>query len=177
MTQTVWLLDVDGVLNANKPGWGGPPRKVTVAGFVIRWAPALIDRIRALHRGGTVEVRWSSTRCGEPADLAVLARLLRLDLEVVFGDRSQSKTWAEKKADAALAVLADGHRLIWTGDDEAGIARDFYPELAEAERDGRALLIAPRSSRGLQPEHLDAVEAFAAAPQPDAAGASTIDAG
>jgi hypothetical protein len=168
MTQTVWLLDIDGVLNANKPGWGGPPRRTNVAGFVIRWAPPLIDRIRALHRGSTVEVRWSSTWCGEPADLAVLARLLRLDLEPAFGDRDESKTWAAMKAEAAVAVLAEGHRLVWTDDDEVGIAQDFYPEFAEAERDGRALLIAPRSNRGLQPDHMEAIEAFGANLEPAA---------
>ena len=34
----VWLLDVDGVLNVTKPGWGGPPRQgeVTYAGVKSR---------------------------------------------------------------------------------------------------------------------------------------------
>src|SRR5690348_3934124 len=42
----VWLLDVDGVLNANRPGWGGPPRGGNAQSggdlFRIRWAPALV---------------------------------------------------------------------------------------------------------------------------------------
>lgn len=37
------------------------------------------------------------------------------------------------------------------------------PEVAEAERAGRVLLVRPRSSRGLRPEHLVEIEAFARA--------------
>jgi hypothetical protein len=63
------------------------------------------------------------------------------------------------KHSAAEAVLADGRPLIWT-DDEAlpapGPGRDRLLV------DGRALLIAPRSHRGLQPEDLDEIEAFVA---------------
>ncbi|GAB7036225.1 MULTISPECIES: hypothetical protein [Catenuloplanes] len=53
-----------------------------------------------------------------------------------------------------------GRRLIWT-DDEAlpppGAARDALTA------DGRAMLVAPDSRRGLQPADLDAIEAFAGA--------------
>ncbi|PPK93489.1 hypothetical protein CLV92_110117 [Kineococcus xinjiangensis] len=42
--RTVWLLDVDGVLNASRPGWSAPPRirSAYSGGFEyrIRWAPA-----------------------------------------------------------------------------------------------------------------------------------------
>lgn len=166
MTAPVWLLDIDGVLNANKPGWGAAPRKTFCAGFTIRWAPALLDRIREVHRSGAVEIRWCSTWCGYPDQLAALARAFRLDLASSFGDRPMSKTWAELKAEAALAVLAAGRRLIWTDDDEIGAARRMFPELAAAEADGRALLIAPRANRGLQAEHLDLIMEFAAAAEP-----------
>lgn len=63
----VWLLDVDGVINASRPGWGAAPHHgtATAAGmsFRIRWAPALAKRIRALHESGRVEIRWCSTWC------------------------------------------------------------------------------------------------------------------
>lgn len=158
----VWLLDVDGVLNASKPGWGGPPRKTSVAGLTIRWAPPLVARICALHDAGAVEVRWSTTWCGYPDQLADLGALFRLDLESAFGDRPMSKTWADLKVEAALSVLAEGRRLVWTDDDEVDAARRLFPELAAAEAAGIALLIAPRSNRGLQPEDLDLIETFAA---------------
>ncbi|HYY11923.1 MAG TPA: hypothetical protein VE781_13375 [Kineosporiaceae bacterium] len=59
------------------------------------------------------------------------------------------------KRAAAERTLAEGRRLVWTDDDaipEAWLARE---DLA-----GRALLVAPRPGRGLQPEHLDLIEAF-----------------
>lgn len=108
----VWLLDVDGVLNASKPGWGGPPRKTNVAGLTIRWAPPLVARIRTLHASGVVEVRWSTTWCGYPDQLADLGTLFHLDLESAFGDRPMSKTWADLKVEAAMGVLTEGRRLV-----------------------------------------------------------------
>jgi hypothetical protein len=157
----IWLLDIDGVINANKPGWHAPPRRIRCAGFTIRWAPALITRIRELHRVGNHEIRWASTWCGYPEQLDELSRHLGLQFERAFTDRGMSKTWAEMKAEAAVAVLAEGRRLIWTDDDEVPIAPGFYASIAEAERDGRALLIAPRSNRGLQPSDLDRIAEFA----------------
>jgi hypothetical protein len=161
----VWLLDVDGVVNTNRPGWGGPPRRTLVwsgadqTSYQLRWAPKLIDRIRAVHRDGVAEVRWCTTWCLE-ADrlerlwgLPPLARALDTDPMPRGAD-----CWPLKLA-AARAVLAAGQRLIWT-DDEAlpppGVERE------ELTADGQALLIAPRSNRGLQPEDLDHIERFAA---------------
>ncbi len=61
----VWLLDVDGVINVPRPGWNAAPRSGNACSagtaFRIRWAPALLDRIRALHHTGSVEIRWCST--------------------------------------------------------------------------------------------------------------------
>lgn len=63
----MWLLDVDGVLNATRPGWGSPPRRVSVyadgGDWPMRWAPAIIDRLRGLHQDGAVELRWCGTWC------------------------------------------------------------------------------------------------------------------
>jgi hypothetical protein len=158
----IWLLDIDGVINTLKPGWGAAPRKTSCAGFVIRWAPELVTRICSLHHSGAVDIRWSSTWCGYPDQLAALQRTFGLTLDAAFSDRPMSKTWGDLKAEAALAVLTEGRRLVWTDDDEIGAARRLFPALAAAEADGQALLIAPCSNRGLQPEHLDLIEAFAA---------------
>lgn len=63
----VWLLDVDGVLNASRPGWGGPGRaaQVTVDGcsLRLRWEPKTIACVRTLHLGAIVEVQWCTTWC------------------------------------------------------------------------------------------------------------------
>jgi hypothetical protein len=158
----VWMLDVDGVLNVFQPSWGVELTRVKV-GFPIRYAQPLIDRIRSFHTSGVAEVRWSTTWCGWPDQLDELGRVLNLDLPRAFGDRPMSKTWGDLKVEAALAVLAEGRRLIWTDDGEVKAGRRLFPALARAEAAGQALLIAPESELGLQPEHLDLIEAFAAA--------------
>lgn len=162
MEPPIWMLDVDGVINAfGKPGWGEAPRKRIIAGFVIRWAPKLIVRMKQLQAAGLIEIRWSTTWCGSRWELGMLAMTLGLDCAPAFADRPPHKTWGDMKAEAALDALGSGRRLVWTDDDEVGGARGLFPQFEEAEKDGRALLIAPRSNRGLQPEHLDQIEEFA----------------
>jgi hypothetical protein len=158
----VWLLDVDGVINASKPGWGGPPRTGRCWSnsdnyeYTMRWAPPLIERIRRLHKTGTVELRWCTTWC---ADATALERLWMLPpLERAFPDPLREGAASVAKLAAARRVLADGRRLIWTDDTEVPQGGDVHDELTAS---GRALLIRPRGSIGLQPEHLDRIEAFA----------------
>lgn len=163
MDRPIWLLDVDGVINGHPRlcGWDRPPRRLK-AGFPVYYEPRLIDRIRAVHATGLAEVRWSTTWCGYPAELAQLEDQLDLHLERAFGGRPSTKTWADLKLQAAVDVLEQGRRLIWTDDDDADVAPQFSAVVADAEQAGRALLIAPQSELGLRLEHLDAIEAFAA---------------
>jgi hypothetical protein len=160
----VWLLDVDGVVNTTRPGWGAAPHRSLVwssadnTSYVLRWAPLLIDRIRTLVLTGRVEVRWCTTWCPEAERLEALWHLpgLRRALDADPMPRG-AQCWPLKLA-AAWDVLAEGRRLIWT-DDEAlpppGEDRD------ELTAEGRALLIAPRPNRGLQPADLHLIEKFA----------------
>ena len=160
----VWLLDVDGVINTTRPGWGGPPRRSTVwssadnTSYVLRWAPPLIDRIRALHGSGTLEVRWCTTWCPEAERLEDLWGLPELARSLHADPMPRGAECWPLKLDAAWSVLAEGRRLIWT-DDEA--LPPPGPERDELTTDNRALLIAPRPARGLQPEDLDHIERFA----------------
>ncbi|WP_344863463.1 HAD domain-containing protein [Planomonospora alba] len=165
----MWLLDVDGVINASRPGWGGPPRSGTAYSgsdaYRMRWAPTLLDRIRALHRAGGVEIRWCSTWC---ADADQLERLLALPrLARAWSGHLSAGAAAAAKLAAARDVLARGRRLIWTDDVEVPASGPVHDELTKG---GRALLIAPSPSRGLQPEHMDAIEAFISAPAADGPG-------
>ncbi len=162
MEPPVWMLDVDGVVNAfGEPGWAEPSRRIIISGSAVRWAPQLIARMRALQAAKLVEIRWSTTWCGDVWDLGLLAMTLELNCTPAFSYRPPHKTWGDLKAEAALDVLAAGRRLIWTDDCEVGGARWLFPQFEEAEQDGRALLIEPRPDRGLQPEDLDKIEAFA----------------
>lgn len=157
----VWLLDVDGVLNVANPGWSAAPYRAQVWSttanreFRIRWAPALLKRVKALHRSGAVEIRWCTTWCGDTTELERALGLPAFEpcwTEYVNGHGS-----AVAKLAAARKVLADGRRLIWTDDDEVPTSGPLFDELMA---DGRTLLIRPDERHGLQPRHLDEIERF-----------------
>ncbi|WP_432842085.1 hypothetical protein [Dactylosporangium sp. CA-092794] len=152
----VWLLDVDGVINVERPGWGGAPRngRAVAEGieWPMRWAPALRARIRRLHRDRIVEVRWCSTWCAWPGELE---RVFRLRFARAFGVVPDASA---AKLAAARAVLAGGRRLVWTDDAEVPEQGAVFEELTAH---GRGLLIRPDEECGLLPVHLDEIAAFA----------------
>lgn len=153
----VWLLDVDGVINVRRPGWGGPPHtgRANAMGVVwpMRWAPALVRRIGWMHRTGLVEVRWCTTWCAYPGEVD---RVFRLPgIARAFGDVPDPT--AAKLASVAR-VVEGGRRLVWTDDDVVPEPGPLYDALTAG---GRALLIRPDPRRGLNREHLRAIERFA----------------
>ena len=158
--KTIWLLDVDGVINANKPGWSAAPHRANAycngISWPLRWAPALLDNIRAVRASGLVEIVWCTTWCSDTDQLERLWRLPALDrawTHEVTGEEAEPL-----KRAAAQQVIADGHRLIWTDDVVTPSEGDLYDELTA---DGRALLITPSWRRGLQPDHLQDIALFA----------------
>jgi hypothetical protein len=160
----VWLLDVDGVINAYRAGWYHSPHVVQVwspsdqYSYRIRWEPKLVEAINRIHARGLVEMRWSTTWC---PDIGALEAALGIGpFETAFQDRPPDLTWEDLKARAALAVLGEGRRQVWTDDVETDAARKRFPQLAEAENRGQALLIAPNPSRGLRPHHIKRIETF-----------------
>jgi hypothetical protein len=159
VSKPVWLLDVDGVLNASRPGWGAAPRSgwAYSAGerWRIRWAPALVSRIRTLHRSGRVEIRWCTTWCH---DADQIERLLNLPpFDRAWGGQLFGAEASDAKLAAARTVVDTGRPLIWTDDAEVP---EEGPLVEELSGDGRGLLIRPKPYKGLQPEHVDAIEAF-----------------
>lgn len=167
----VWLLDVDGVVNIRKSPWHTAPHNGRAFDngreWKIRWAPQLIDRIRALHKFGAVEVRWCTTWCSNADQMERLFKLPVLGR--AFTEELRGFECSEAKLAAARAVLAEGRRLIWTDDVEVPIERN-EPELyAELTAGGRALLIRPDERGGLRPEHMDEIEEFVRAEIDEAA--------
>jgi hypothetical protein len=159
----VWLLDVDGVVNADRPGWAMAPyrRWVYADGeYRLRWAPKLLQRIRALVHASAVDLRWCTTWCPWAHVLEAAWGLPELPraLTAEQCDRSPGQVDTAKVA-AARAVRAAGRRLIWT--DDTAVPR-VGPILRELTAGGQGLLIAPASRFGLLPEHMDQIEAFAA---------------
>lgn len=164
----VWLLDVDGVLNAlSRPGWHAPParRYAHVDGleFKLRWAPSLIDAIVDLHRSKTVEIRWATSWVNHTDQLCRLMGLPRFPLAFTLPvtlkaatDELHAATEAAKRV-AALATITPGRRLLWTDDDAIFLVGT--PERDALEAAG-SLLIAPDDRRGLQPEDIDKIRAW-----------------
>lgn len=165
----VWLLDVDGVLNAARPGWDEPAGEgrayVDGVAYLLRWAPALARRIEALHHTGGVEVRWATTWVDHILQVEHLLRLPALqtafrvrELLEVDGDVDP----AALKLQAALHVVEVERRpLIWTDDDAIPLVGE--PERARIDAAGVPVLLrAPHPHEGLQPADLDAIDDFLA---------------
>lgn len=72
----------------------------------MRWAPALIQRIQALHASGNVEIRWCSTWCAEADQIERLVSLPRLDR--AWRDDLSATAAAVAKLSAARAILDQG---------------------------------------------------------------------
>jgi hypothetical protein len=155
----VWLLDVDGVLNADYPAWDEEPaRDVATANgweYPMTWSPSLVERIKGLHDSGLVEVRWSTTWVSHADELE---RVFGLDLKLAFPADEYSISRA--KQGAALRVVDHERRaLIWTDDDVVplvGTLRDYLDD-----HEVPTLLIKPSFSEGLTPTHIDQITAFA----------------
>lgn len=159
----IWLLDVDGVINATKPGWSEAPFRDTATSdgreYVIRWAPSLMNRIRHLAATRAVEIRWCTTWCADAHELENIFKLPTLGRAF-----TQSVTTREEAKDAKLAAVNDalttGRRVIWTDDIEVPLFGDLFAGFIDA---GKLLLIAPNARQGISPEEMDVIEKFIAA--------------
>jgi len=164
----IWLLDVDGVLNAvchpaqPPKTWSRWESGSAYAGgerFVITFAPELMAGIRDLHDSAAVEVRWLTT-WGHDAN-AGLRDLLGLPVFPVAGEPQRASAWW--KLPCALRAAAECRPMIWTDDDlgYSATAQRWAAELG-------ILAIAPDPSAGLTPADFECIRAFCA--QPSAVG-------
>ncbi len=164
MNTPVWLLDVDGVINANRPGWSAAPKSRGVAlsnGLYakVKWEPRLISVIRGLHFSGSVDIRWATSWVSYSPELEGL--LLLPPLPLAFTDAVYAGL-TKAKIDAALHVVeVDKRPLIWT-DDEVIDALDADTRDRLVNSGVPTLLISPKSNRGLRPDDVDAITAFIA---------------
>jgi hypothetical protein len=161
----VWLLDVDGVLNAARPGWDEDHEQgqafVHGTCYRLRWAPPLARRIAALHHSGGVEVRWATTWVDHIQQVERLLRLPRLATAFDGLDVVDAEAAVERKVEAALRVVEVERRpLIWTDDDAIPRTGPILDRLDDAGVP--FLLVAPGSRHGLQPEDLTAIDDFLA---------------
>lgn len=158
MAKTIWLLDVDGVLNASKPAWQQKAVECTATSggrrYTLRYAPSLIDEIRAIIESDLCEVVWCTTWCDEARQLERLWGFP--ELRVAFSGLKTRYT-GDAKYSAAVKVLEDGHRLIWTDDSEVPTWGVWFEELTSM---GESLLIKPDEDLGLTVEDIHAIRRF-----------------
>ena len=152
----MWLLDVDGVLNAvtdvDPPTW--PRWELSQArAFPIRWSPDVLDRITALVDAGAVEVRWLTTWSGAITQLPFTAgHGWPLAGEADLED-PEVRWW---KLAVARQTHQPGRRMVWTDDDIAVVPA----ARAWADAAPEVLALSPDPAVGLTPADLDRIEDF-----------------
>ena len=159
MTTPIWLLDVDGVLNAvgRKPpkmaGHWQSWEQTRCNGFDLTFSLELLERIKALVDQGRVEVHWLTTWWN---DIALLPFPHFHDYPVA-NDREEFLAGVEWwKLPVAQRLHVPGRKMVWTDDDLA-----FVPAAQRWVHDQPEVLgIAPKTIHGLTPKHLDAIEHF-----------------
>jgi hypothetical protein len=174
----VWLLDIDGVVNALAPMtsplpcWPEPDwvRRVVRAevpdrgelSFPIQAARPVLEFIARVHTSGTADVRWHST--WKEAARTALAPALGLPTTI---EVALAPEWAEAapmwwKIPAARQVAEAGRRLVWTDDQLDEYRNDALsaPELTALDGWNGALLLSPDPDPGLAAEDLRRIAAF-----------------
>lgn len=158
--KTVWLLDVDGVVNVDEDegdeAWSAYLEGRASDGrrsWHIRWAVDLVARIKEINARDDAEVRRCSTWCGPPAEN--LGDLIGVRLRSAWDEAIAPGTGEVERAkwNAARTVLAAGDRLVWTDDRLLSVITERWPasrafELHRAD----ALLVNPDPWVGLRPE-------------------------
>jgi len=161
----VWLLDVDGVVNARRPAWDQPFSHgnafVDGVAYRLQWAPELTKYIRGVHKRKAAEIRWATTWVDHVHQVERLLRLPAFRTAFRGLGSAPSIGAPDLKLIAALQVVEVERRpLIWTDDDAIPVLGAQRRRLEEAGVP--VLLLAPDPYEGLTPEHLERIDAFLA---------------
>lgn len=150
-----WLLDIDGVVNADRPRWAkATSARVTAhdgVTYTIRWAPELVGGIRDLVARHGIDLLLCSTWCDD-ADL--ICGVLGLPMRPAFTGLT-GKYSADAKHAAARAALDAGGHLVWADD----------REIPEGWSHPRALPVRPKSWGGLTRKDLMVIDDWCASVQ------------
>ncbi len=163
----VWLLDIDGVVNAGYRG--DPPIDVwpewiaTSAHNERVWpinaAVPVLDFIRRVHDEHHAEIRWHTTWQEKAANVGSALGLPDFPVHPApeFDGGMRSFEWW--KLPGVWRVLDDeGRRLVWTDDDIGTELR--FAERAALETRPEVLMVTPPSSTGLRPQDLERIAEF-----------------
>lgn len=168
----VWLLDVDGVLNAvtKKPARNVWPADQWLRGeatstghtWPILAAQPVVDFIRDVHDQGRAEIRWHTTWQDEAVAIEKLLNLPTFPVqdapEWAVHLRGETEEWW--KLGAVRRVVTEERRpLVWTDDD----ADRFQVPAADRALLASAtpsLVLCPSPYTGLTPKHLRKIDQF-----------------
>lgn len=163
-TPPVWLLDVDGVVNActKKPdrnvwpadAWVHTEAQADGHAWPILAARPVLELIRRVHATGAAEIRWHTTWQEDTAGLEAALDLPHLPVQ----DAPEYRAWNLGRAadwwkvPAVERVLRDERRsVLWTDDDIDWNLRRDRDRLTAF---GSLTLICPNERTGLTPKHL-----------------------
>lgn len=162
-TSPLWLLDIDGVLNAmvnrdtlEHPHWTDLIKKAVPTSQGVEYdlvlAPTVIDFINTYHAFG-LDIQWATTWQHDANRFVAPA----FDLpQMPIGAEARGISDYYYKERAALRAIDEGRPLIWTDDDAIRLVVRM-----EIEQSGVPhLMIEPDPRLGLTPDHLDAISAF-----------------
>lgn len=159
----VWLLDIDGVVNAATRGiapayawpaddWIDTRASNNGKSWRILAARPVLDYIRSVHESGTAEIRWHSTWQQYANNASDALRLPHFPVQDAPEFLARGDEWW--KLPAALRVLEEGRGLVWTDDDADDLTADQRDQLRGA------LVLAPAVETGLCRSHLRKIETF-----------------
>lgn len=158
----VWLLDVDGVINAlsARPPvsyWhrGSQWSHERINGYMILWSHDVVRFIREVHEEGLAEVRWHST--WQHLANEFLSPAMNLPQFEVMDARPIASCRYWWKIDGATEVLTSGRRILWTDDDLAYSHDEVVAEIALSPGN---LVLSPRSEVGLLPRDLKRIATY-----------------
>jgi hypothetical protein len=172
-TKPVWLLDIDGVLNAThryfpthvwpRNDWRQFKAMGNSREWTLKVAQPVHDFIQQVHDSGLVEIRWHTT--WQHAAQNVARELVLPEFPVHEAPEYNSTAWTYSvqglwwKLPAAWRVIAEEKRpLIWTDDDISFLTNK--EQLAALKAAGKVLLIEPSSTEGLVKKHLTKIQEF-----------------
>jgi len=178
MAMPVWLLDIDGVINAAV----GPKRPPTHAWPASEWidtsadgidrgrvrtrtwrilaARPVLDLIRSVHEQGRAEIRWHTTwqeTAREVATALDLPEFAVQDAPEFYQLEEELRRDRWWKLPAVWRVLAEGRRVLWTDDDAS-------TDLTTAQKATLAAagchVVSPDPMTGLCKRHLREIDEF-----------------
>lgn len=155
----IWLLDVDGVINAMDRTAKVWPEytQLEARGYLLHYAPELVQTIALWHATRKVEVWWLTTwRHHANTHFAELWGLPQLTVANTNREYSVRDSWWKLPV-AQRVARQTGRRIVWTDDD---LRMDAGAKQWVASRKNQVLGISPNPLYGLTPQHLDRIQAW-----------------